>query len=372
MRKMKAIVFKSRNRIAIEEVARPIPRAGEAVIRITTTTICGTDVHIIRGEYPVKPGLILGHEPVGVIDELGPGLDVVYYPGQRVIAGAITPCGQCFSCLNGSHSQCGGGAGGWRFGNTINGAWAEYLLVPDARANLAPIPDGLVDEDVLLCPDVFSTGLSGAERGEIKVGDAVAVFAQGPIGLCATLGAKLKGAALIIGVDTNAARLAVARRLGADVTLDTSDGDPVSEIKRLTGGAGVDVAIEALGQQQTFEHALRAIRPGGTLSSLGVYAGKLVAPDDAFYAGLGDQRIVTTLCPGGKERMRRLMAMIEHERVDLTPLVTHQFALDDIEEAFDLFSHARDGVLKVALYPGQAHDRRLFESVASNASDAQC
>src|SRR5262249_35175443 len=336
MRRMKAIVFKGRNRIAIEEVARPIPRAGEAVIRITTTTICGTDVHLIRGEYPVQPGLVLGHEPVGVVDELGPGLDGLYYPGQRVIAGAITPCGQCFYCLNGSHSQCGGGAGGWKFGNTINGAWAEYLLVPDARANLAPIPDGLADEDVVLCPDIFSTGLSGAESGNIKVGDSVAVFAQGPIGLCATLGAKLKGASLIIGIDSNAERLDAARRFGANVTLNIKNGDPIAEIKRLTDGRGVDVAIEALGQQETFENALRAIRPGGTLSSLGVYSGKLVAPYEAFYAGLGDQKIVTTLCPGGKERMRRLMAMIDNHRVDLTPLVTHRFALDDIDEAFDL------------------------------------
>ncbi len=149
----------------------------------------------------------------------------------------------------------------------------------------------------------------------------------------------------------NDERLTVARSFGANVTLNLKDGDPIPQIKRLTDGRGVDVAIEALGRQETFENALRAIRPGGTLSSLGVYSGKLVAPYEAFYAGLGDQKIVTTLCPGGKERMRRLMAMIESRRVDLTPLVTHQYSLDDIEEAFDLFSHQRDGVLKVALYP---------------------
>ena len=351
---MKAVVFKGTDRIAVEEVPKPRPGAGEAVIRITTTTICGTDVHIVRGEYAVKPGLILGHEPVGVIDELGAGLESLYTVGQRVIVGAITPCGQCFYCLNGAHSQCGGALGGWRFGNTINGAWAEYLLVPDARANLAPIPDDLPDEAVVLCPDIFSTGLSGAESGNIRVGDAVAVFAQGPIGLCATVGAKLKGASLIIGIDSNAERLAVARRLGANITLNTRDGDPIPEIKRLTEGRGVDVAIEALGRQETFENALRAIRPGGILSSLGVYSGKLVAPYEALYAGLGDQKIVTTLCPGGKERMRRLMAMVENRRVDLTSLVTHRFALDDIQDAYKIFSHQRDGVLKVALYPDAA------------------
>ena len=354
MATMKAVVFRGKDRLAIEEVPKPVPKAGEAVIRITATTICGTDVHIVRGEYPVKPGLTLGHEPVGVIDELGAGLENDYIVGQRVIVGAITPCGQCFYCLNGAHSQCGGALGGWRFGNTINGAWAEYLLVPDARANLAVIPGTLADEDVLLCPDIFSTGLSGAESGNIRVGDTVAVFAQGPIGLCATLGAKLKGASLIIGIDSIPERLRMARTFGANMTLNVKDGDPVPAIKKLTEGRGVDVAIEALGQQQTFESALRAIRPGGTLSSLGVYSGKLVAPYEAFYAGLGDQRIVTTLCPGGKERMRRLMSMIEHHRVDLSPLVTHHFALDDIEEAYGLFSGQRDGVLKVALYPDKA------------------
>jgi alcohol dehydrogenase len=369
MKTMKAVVFKGKDRIAVEEVAKPAPRAGEAVIRITTTTICGTDVHIVRGEYPVKPGLILGHEPVGVIDALGPGLEEFYAVGQRVIVGAITPCGQCFYCLNGVHSQCGGGIGGWRFGNTINGAWAEYLLVPDARANLATIPTNLTDEDVMLCPDIFSTGLSGAESGNIRVGDAVAVFAQGPIGLCATLGARLKGASLIIGIDSNSARLDVARRLGANVVLNTNDWDPIPAIKRLTEGRGVDVAIEALGRQETFENALRAIRPGGTLSSLGVYSGKVVAPYEAFYAGLGDQKIVTTLCPGGKERMRRLMAMVETRRVDLTSLVTHAFALDDIEEAFDLFSHQRNGVLKVALYPDRARAKVKHEVAGVGAVD---
>ena len=358
METMTAVAFLEPGRLGVVERPKPIPRAGEAVVRITTTTICGTDVHIVKGEYAVRPGLVLGHEPVGVIDALGEGVGPDYHVGQRVIVGAITPCGQCFYCLNGSHSQCGGPLGGWRFGNTIDGAWAEFLLVPDARANLAPIPDGLSDEDVLLVPDIFSTGLSGAESAGIKVGDAVAVFAQGPIGLCATLGAKLRGAALIVAVDHLPARLAMAKRFGADVVINYLEQDPVAAIKRLTSGRGVDAAIEALGKQETFESALRAIRPGGTLSSLGVYAGKLVAPYEAIYAGLGDQRIVTTLCPGGKERMRRLMAMIEHRRVDLSPLITHRFGLADIHDAFDVFSSQREGVLKVALRPGGAAAER--------------
>lgn len=370
MNTMKAVVFRGPGDLAVEERPIPEPRAGEAVIRITTTTICGTDVHIVKGEYPVRPGLILGHEPVGVIHALGAGLDNENYSvGQRVVVGAITPCGQCFYCLNGVHSQCHGPLGGWRFGNTINGAWAEYLLVPDARANLSPIPDGLTDEEVLLVPDIFSTGLSGAESGNIKVGDSVAIFAQGPIGLCATVGAKLRGAGLIIAVDSIPERLAMAKRFGANVLINHREQDAVATIKKLTDGRGADVAIEALGRQETFENALRSIRPGGTLSSLGVYSGKLVAPYEALYAGLADQKIVTTLCPGGKERMRRLMAMIAARRVDLSPLVTHRFVLEDIKDAFELFSTQRDGVMKVALTPSAVSPKRELAEAFSR-SDA--
>jgi threonine dehydrogenase-like Zn-dependent dehydrogenase len=218
-------------------------------------------------------------------------------------------------------------------------------------ANLAPVPDGLTDEQVLMCPDIMSTGFSGAESAGIRIGDIVAVFAQGPIGLCATAGAKLSGASLVIGVDRLPARLDMATRMGADHVIDASRADPVEEIMRLTAGRGVDVAIEALGTQQTFEACLRVLRPGGTLSSLGVYSTDLTIPLGAFAAGLGDHRIVTTLCPGGKERMRRLMSVIEGGRVDLGAMVTHRFKLDDIEAAYDLFGHQREGVLKVAITP---------------------
>ena len=354
MEKMRATVFHGINDIRVEEVERPHAAVGEAVIRVTLTTICGTDLHIVRGEYSVKPGLIIGHEPVGVIEELGPGV-TGYEIGDRVLVGAITPCGQCRACLSGQLSQCGHGQGyeaigGWRFGNTINGGQAEYLLVPYAQANLAKIPDEVTDEQVVLLADIASTGFSGAESGGVRIGDAVAVFAQGPIGLCATVGAKLMGAALVIGIDGDETRLAMARRMGADVVLDYREVDVVSEIKRLTGG-GVDVAIEALGTQQTFENALRCLRPGGTLSSLGVYSGKLQMPYEAFAAGLGDHRIVTTLCPGGKERMRRLIEVVRRGRVDLTPLLTHRFSLNDIKEGYRIFGERLDGVLKVAIRP---------------------
>ena len=354
MNTMRANVFQGANQYRVLEVERPSAGVGQAVIRVTLTTICGTDLHIVRGEYPVKAGLIIGHEPVGVIEELGPGV-TGYTLGDRVLVGAITPCGQCRACLSGHQSQCGHESGyeaigGWRFGNTINGAQAEYLLVPHAQANLAKIPEELTDEQVVLLADIASTGFSGAESGGIRIGDAVVVFAQGPIGLCATIGAKLMGAALVIGIDGDETRLAMAKRLGADITLNPHEHDVVTEIKRIVGG-GVDVAIEALGTQETFESALRCLRPGGTLSSLGVYSGKLNIPYEAFAAGIGDHRIVTTLCPGGKERMRRLMELVRHQRIDLTPLITHRFPLEDIAEGYRIFGERREGVLKVAVTP---------------------
>jgi threonine dehydrogenase-like Zn-dependent dehydrogenase len=354
MDSMRANVFHGKDNIRVEEVPRPRAGVGQAVIRVTLTTICGTDLHILRGEYPVKPGLVIGHEPVGVIEELGQGI-TGYAIGDRVLVGAITPCGQCRACLSGQLSQCGQGAGyeaigGWRFGNTIDGAQAEYLLVPNAQANLAKIPSELSDEQVVLLADIASTGFSGAESAKIRIGDSVVVFAQGPIGLCATAGAKLMGATLIIGVDGDDTRLAMSSRMGADVVLDYRSTDIVAEVQKLTGG-GVDVAIEALGTQQTFESALRSLRPGGTLSSLGVYSGKIQIPYEAFAAGIGDHRIVTTLCPGGKERMRRLIEVVRSGRVDLTPLLTHTFPLEKISDAYQLFGSRAGGVLKVAIKP---------------------
>jgi alcohol dehydrogenase len=345
---MKALVFRGANKIQLEEVTIPKAGAGGAVIKVTLTTICGTDLHILRSEYPVKPGLIIGHEAVGVIHELGAGV-TGYNIGERVLMGAITPCGQCNACLNGNLAQCGGVLGGWRFGNTINGVQAEYVLVPNAMANLAKIPEGLTDEDVVLLADIASTGFSAAETGKVQLGDSVAVFAEGPIGLCATLGAKLRGAGLIIGVESDPARQERAYKMGANFVLNPEKVDVVAEIKKITNGRGVDVAIEALGIQETFEACLRSLRPGGTVASLGVYSGKLTVPLDAFGAGIGDYKIVTSLCPGGKERMRRLMELVANQRINLRPLLTHTFTLDRILEAYELFGNRREGVIKVAI-----------------------
>ncbi len=353
---MKAAVFRGREQIVLEDKPRPTCGPNDAIVRVTLTTICGTDVHIWREQYPVARGLTVGHEAVGVIDELGEAVSG-YEVGQRVLVGAITPCGTCFFCQSHDESQCSGHddrwemVGGWRLGNSIDGTQAQYFRVPYAQANLAPIPDELTDGECILLTDVASTGISAAERADVQVGQTVAVFAQGPIGLCATAGARLRGASLIIAVDSIEKRLKLARRMGADEMIDFSQEDPVAAIRRLTGGRGVDVAIEALGTQQTFQSCLEAIRPGGIVSSLGVYGGKLELPVEPYVYGIGDKQVMSTLCPGGKERMRKLMELVRHGRIDLTPLITHRFALTEIEAAYELFANQRDGVVKVAIDP---------------------
>ncbi len=297
---MRAAVFEGKDRIVLEE--RLLPRCGpsDAIVKVSLTTICGTDVHIWRNEYPVEQGRIVGHEPVGVIHELGEAVEG-YEVGERVLVGAITPCGTCFYCQSHNEAQCSGYEdewrmiGAWRLGNAIDGVQAEYFRVPYAQANLANIPDDLSDEQCVLLADIASTGISAIERADVQIGQTVAVFAQGPIGLCATAGARLKGASLVIGVDRIEGRLNLARQMGADEVIDFTQEDPVAAIKRLTGGRGVDVAVEALGQQSTFQACLEAARPGGIVSSLGVYGCKLALPVEGYGNGYGGQPILSTL-----------------------------------------------------------------------------
>lgn len=341
MPKMKAAVFVEPGRIVLED--KPVPDVGplDALIRVTTTTICGTDVHILKGEYPVARGLTIGHEPVGVIEKLGSAVKG-YREGQRVIAGAITPSGWSNACLCGQCSQDGAGTahgwkaiGGWRFGNTIDGAQAEYLLVPDAMANLAPVPDGLSDEQVLMCPDIMSTGFAGAESAGICIGDTVAVFAQGPIGLCATAGAKLSGASTVIGVDRLPERLEMARRMGADHVVDFSKVDPVDEILKITGGRGVDVAIEAVGLPDVWQTAIATVRKGGIANLFGGCASGTKITVDTSLIHYNEVTIkgVFHFTP---EYVRRAMNLIAQGSIDTDLFVTHEFPLDRISEVIDL------------------------------------
>ncbi|MCL6478203.1 MAG: alcohol dehydrogenase catalytic domain-containing protein [Peptococcaceae bacterium] len=348
---MKALVYHGPYDLRLEDV--PIPRAGpgEAVVKVTLTTICGTDIHIMTGGLPITPGTIIGHEFVGEIHELGDGV-TGFSPGDRVVVGAISPCGQCTFCQTGSAAQCQGVIlGGWRFGNNIDGAQAEYVKVPYAQYNMAKTPDSLTDEQVLFVGDIMTTGFSASDRANVTIGDSVAVFAQGPVGLCATVGARLRGATMIIAVEKLPNRIEMSRRMGADIVLNPDEVDVVSEIKKLTGGYGVDVAIEALGVQETFEGALRSVRPGGKVSSLGVYENNLTIPIDAFGLGVGDIDILTTLCPGGSDRLNRLINVIKSGRADLTPLITHTFPLEEIHKGYEIFGKKLDNVLKVAIRP---------------------
>ncbi|BAC44252.1 NAD(P)-dependent alcohol dehydrogenase [Malacoplasma penetrans] len=352
---MKALVFVEKNKIQI--VNKPIPTVGpnDALIKVTTTTICGTDIHIVKGEYPVKPGLTIGHEAVGILAAVGDEV-TGFELGERVLAGAITPSGYTAACQSGQSSQDGIGTkygykptAGWKFGNIMDGCQAEYVLVKNAMANLARVPNALTDEQVLMCPDIMSTGFSGPENANIKLGDYVGVIAQGPIGLCATTGAKLMGASIIIAIDGNDRRLEIAKELGATHTINFRNVDVVQEVNRITDGRMLDSAIECLGSQSTFEQGFRLLRAGGTLSSLGVYSSDIKLPLDALAAGLGDHKISFALCPGGSERMRRLMSLIENKRVDLRSLVTHTLPFDRIAEGYNIFANQKDGVLKVAI-----------------------
>jgi alcohol dehydrogenase len=351
MPKMRAAIFAEVGRIVLDE--KPIPDVGptDALVRITTTTICGTDIHILKGEYPVAKGLTIGHEPIGILEKVGSQVKG-YKEGQRVLCAATTPCGQCNSCLMGYHSQCGGkAAGGWMLGNYLDGCQADYFIVPNAQANIAVIPDNVSDEEVLLVPDIVSTGFSAAEFGNIKIGDVVVIYAQGPIGLCATAGARQLGAGLIIAVDPVAARREKSKLMGADIVFDPTTTDVVAEVMKLTNGAGADVALECLGRTQTLAGCLNCTRPGATISSVGIYSNDVPLPLEGFGAGLANKTIVTSTCPGGKDRMARLLKVIENGRVKFDALVTHHYKLDDIEAAYELFANQRDGVIKVAVKP---------------------
>ena len=352
---MRATVFHGPGDIRVEEVPRPHAGAGEAVIRVTMTTICGTDVHIVKGEYPVRPGLIIGHEPVGVIEELGAGV-TGYEIGQRVLVGAITPCGQCRACLSGNLSQCGHGdgyeaLGGWRFGNTIDGAQAEYLLVPAAQANLTPIPDGVSDEQVVLLADIASTGFAGAESGNVRIGDAVVVFALGPIGLCAVAGSQADGR--------------VAHHRHRQRPRPPRDGQAHGRRRRprLHPGRRRRRGPEAHGRRRG-RHDRSARAPKGRSRTPCAACGR-AARCRASACTRASSRCRTTRSPpawavSGSSPPSARAARSECEgssrrsksgRFDPLPLITHQFALDDIVEAYDLFSNRRDGVLKVAVRP---------------------
>lgn len=355
---MKGYVYLGEGRTELRELPIPRPGHGEALVRMRLASICATDLKIIDGRFPVEAPRVIGHEFVGELVELGPGVED-YEIGARVLVHVDTPCGTCFECLanpqgRGCHRH--GSLAAFHLGVLRDGAHAEYVVVPFAQANLGVIPDGVSDEQAVMLADVGSTGFAGVESSNLRLGDVIVIVGQGPIGLAATAAARVRGAALIVGVDVVPWRLEMSLAMGADVTVDASSQDVIEEVRRLTGGWMADVAVEAVGTPETFETALRLTRPAGVLSSIGNYGisdRSLSLPLDmgAFMGGVGDKSIVSTACPGGKDRSRRLLGLVERGRFDLSPLITHRFSLDEIDEAYEVFRSRRERVFKVAVRP---------------------
>jgi threonine dehydrogenase-like Zn-dependent dehydrogenase len=347
-RTMKAFVMRRVGQVGLMDKPIPTdPGPNGAIIRTTMALICTSDTHTVGGAIGERKDLTLGHEAVGTVEKIGSAVNG-FRTGDRVAVNAITPCYKCANCLRGFTSQCQQMLGGWKFANIKDGVFAEYFHVNDAEANLARIPDSVPDEAAVYACDMMSTGFIGAENANIPIGGSVAVFGQGPVGLMATAGAKLRGAGLIIAVETVPKRQELARQFGADHVVDFRKVDPVKAILELTGGEGVDGAIEALGSQATLEACIRATRPGGTISNVGYHGhgDYLQIPRLAWGVGMGDKTIRTALCPGGKERMERLLRLIQNGRVDPTPLTTHRFAFAQIEKAFHMMETKEDGIIK--------------------------
>jgi threonine dehydrogenase-like Zn-dependent dehydrogenase len=345
--KMRTFVMHGINKVGFIEKPVPDPGPTDAIVKTTRALVCTSDTHTVGGAIGERHNLTLGHEAVEVVAKVGRAVQGIH-EGDRVAVNAITPCYSCLNCLRGYPSQCHETLGGWRFANTKDGVFAPYFHVNNAEANLAPIPEAVSDEAAVYTSDMMSIGFIGAEHANIPIGGTVAIFAQGPVGLMATAGARLLGAGQIIAVESVPRRQELARHYGADVVVDFADQDPVEAIMELTCGQGVDAAIEALGSQATFAACIQVTRPGGTISNVGYHGhGDYVKiPRLAWGVGMSDQTIRTALCPGGKERMQRLLRLLETGRVDPVLLTTHTFAFDDLETAFHMMQTKEDGMIK--------------------------
>ena len=344
---MKAFVMQKIGHVGFMDKPVPTPGPNDAVIKTTRALICTSDSHTVGGGIGPRENLTLGHEAVGVVHEVGSEVKV-FKPGDRVCVGAITPDWGHPASQDGYSSQSGQALGGWKFANIKDGIFAEYFHVNDADANMAKIPDSVPDEMAVYCCDMLSTGFMGAEHGNIPIGGTVAVLAQGPVGLMCTAGAKLRGAGMIIGVESTPSRQKLAQTYGADEIVDFTKEDVVDRVMELTGGEGVDAAIEALGADATFQTCVKITKPGGTVSNTGYFGeGEFVRiPRAEWGVGMADKTIATGLCPGGRLRMERLLRVLESGRLDPTLMTTHTFAFDDMEEAFEVSDKKLDDVIK--------------------------
>lgn len=344
MPRVRTCVKAAPHRVELDHVDLPDPGPGQALIRTTLSTICGSDLHIRDHIAEVPAGMPMGHEGVGVVEAVGEGVER-FKPGDRVVSCCLQSCGSCEECTTLEPSVCS------TFGAPMNilfGAQGEAFLMNGADTSMARVPAGMSDRVAILTADVLSTGFGAIERASVRPGQSVAVFAQGPVGLCATMAAHHHGATTIIAIDGVPERLEMAKRLGATHTF--APAEAIEGILAATHGKGVHVAVEALGKEETFESCCRVVRFGGTVSSVGVYGGvhALRLPTDGSFL---HRSVVTTFCPAGAERLASLLSLIESGRIDPSPLVTHTMKLGEIVDAYDFFAERRDGCVKIAIEP---------------------
>lgn len=338
---MKALVYNGPGQKSLQD--RPIPviqGPADAVVKITRTTICGTDLHILKGDVPsCKPGTILGHEGVGIIDTIGSGV-TAFKPGDKVLISCITSCGRCDYCRKGMYSHCV--AGGWILGNSIDGTQAEYVRIPHADTSLYLIPDeiqGIDEEALVMLSDILPTGFEcGVLNGKVQPGSSVAIVGSGPIGLAALLTAQLYSPSEIIMIDLDDNRLAVSKRFGATAIVNSTDGSAAQQVMKLTDGRGVDTAIEAVGVPATFELCQDIVAPGGTIANVGVHGAKA----DLHLERLWSHNVTITTRLVDTVSTPMLLKTIQSGRIDARQLITHHFKFDDMIRAYDTFSQAAD------------------------------
>jgi alcohol dehydrogenase len=343
---MKALVYLGPEKQALEDRPKPdITAPTDAIVRITKTTICGTDLHILKGDVPTcEPGRILGHEGVGIIDKVGPAV-TAFKPGDHVLISCISACGKCHYCRKLMYSHCM--TGGWILGNTIDGTQAEFVRIPYADTSLYPIPGGADEEALVMLSDVLPTGFEcGVLNGKVQPGSTVAIVGAGPIGLAALLTAQFYSPAEIIMIDLDDNRLETAKRFGATAGINSSDGKAVDSVMKMTGKRGVDTAIEAVGVPATFELCEKLVAPGGTIANIGVHGTKV----DLHLENLWDRNITITTRLVDTASTPMLLNILRSQKIEPKLLITHRFTLNRILDAYETFGHAaKTKALKVII-----------------------
>jgi alcohol dehydrogenase len=343
---MKALVYVGPSQKALQDRPKPaIKDPTDAIVKMTKTTICGTDLHILKGDVPTcTPGRILGHEGVGVIDQVGPGVST-FHKGDRVLISCVTACGKCEYCRRQMYSHCT--TGGWILGNSIDGTQAEYVRIPHADTSLYPIPEGADEEALVMLSDILPTGFEcGVLNGRVQPGGVVAIVGAGPIGLAALLTAQFYSPAEIIMIDLDDNRLKVGKRFGATAGINSTDGNAVETVMKMTNGRGVDTAIEAVGIPATFELCQQLVAPGGVIANIGVHGTKV----DLHLEKLWDRNITITTRLVDTVSTPMLLKSLAAKKIDPKLLITHHFKLDQIVDAYDTFAHAaKTHALKVII-----------------------